>query len=253
MIAVCFLINLLFKWDNSFLFTKEMMFFQVTVAPMQSLTPMSSGIQSRTNPSTQFTPSSSPGQQFGSPQPMLFNPSSMASSQSLIKPPMPSTPFMQSASSTAHPPTGHSGLPPRRIYPQMTPQGSYNQPQYPSPSVPTFQPTMASSIYQPTSQFPTQPLDTQAAQSTYQSSPMVPSIPQHQMQPFMPQNTQQFPSYTEGEAPVLPVVQHGQSHEGVVPSTLVAPVQPHWFYLKDDRIWMPFSFIDSDSLEHAHR
>lgn len=225
---------------------------QMSVTPIQSTTPMSSGMQTGVRPPMSSTPNASSGQKFANPQPMLFNPSSMASTQSPVRPPMSFAPPMQSTTgSPAHPPTGHSGITSRRVYPEMNPQSSYTQPYYPTASAPSIPAPLGSSIYQPTSQFPTPPLNTQAAQSAYQSSPMIPSIPQQQTQPYMPQSTQQFPSYpAPGDAPVLPVVQQG---EGVVPSTLIAPVQPHWFYLKDDRVWMPFSFIDSNSLEHAHR
>ena len=33
---------------------------------------------------------------------------------------------------------------------------------------------------------------------------------------------------------------------------LYQPVQPHWFYQKKDKSWLPFSFIDSRNLEAAY-
>ena len=35
------------------------------------------------------------------------------------------------------------------------------------------------------------------------------------------------------------------------PSLTVEPVQPHWFYRKGTSRWVPFSYIDSDTLEQA--
>ena len=32
---------------------------------------------------------------------------------------------------------------------------------------------------------------------------------------------------------------------------LYQPVQPHWFYHKDGKNWLPFSFVDSRNLEAA--
>ncbi|EDO37134.1 predicted protein [Nematostella vectensis] len=37
---------------------------------------------------------------------------------------------------------------------------------------------------------------------------------------------------------------------GGVPIFNVEPVRPHWFYMKENRVWMPFSHIDSEALEH---
>lgn len=37
----------------------------------------------------------------------------------------------------------------------------------------------------------------------------------------------------------------------VTPSVTVEPVQPHWFFMKGNSAWLPFSFIDSDCLEQA--
>ena len=46
----------------------------------------------------------------------------------------------------------------------------------------------------------------------------------------------------------------GASHSNVTGSTLpsIAPVQPHWFYLRsNEEYWFPFSIIDSSKLEEA--
>ncbi|KXJ22983.1 SEC23-interacting protein [Exaiptasia diaphana] len=227
---------------------------QMSVSPLPSIgTSMNSGIQTGMRAPVMFTP---PAPTSTSSQPLLFNPASIGGTQSTIRPPMSfpaSTPPLQT-NSPLIPPAGQPGQSSRRVYPQAPQQSSYTQPQYPAPSIPSFPPPMSSSIYQPVTQSSTLPSSTQLPQSSYQPSAMIPTIPQHQTQTFLPQRTQQFPSYpASGEAPVLPVVQQGESQEGVVPSMSVAPVQPHWFYLKDSRIWMPFSFIDSDNLEHSHR
>jgi hypothetical protein len=114
--------------------------------------------------------------------------------------------------------------------------------------------------YPPLTQFPTQPLYTQGSQPASQT-PIIPSNPQFPPQTYAPHGTQQYgapplPQQTgiPGEAPILPVDQQvALSPEGIVPTALIAPVQPHWFYMKENRVWMPFSYIDSDCLEHAYR
>lgn len=186
-----------------------------------------------------------------------------------------STSSQQTSASTSQPsgipqgtPLGPSHLPSRRVYPKVNQQIGYSQPMGPQATTsqlpPQINPSMPS--YPAPTQFPAQPLYTQGSQPTMMpqvnsQTPFMTSNPQPPPQTYLPaQGTQQygatqFPQQTN-QAPVLPVEQQfspSTSPEGVVPTSLIAPVQPHWFYLKENRAWLPFSYIDSDCLEHSYR
>lgn len=224
---------------------------QKTQAPFQSTPKDLSGIPQGKNQSSSFftmSSSSSPGHEdflspetttqsvadnFSSPQIPAsrspFQPSSAVGSGSQA-PPRPSASLSQSFSpSTAS--WHQSPPPPVSNLPQTPPIPSSSLPQTP-PQPPTSWP-----------QTPPQP-----AAGWPQTPPTSSSLSQSPSPPFVPRTSPQSSSQYNYSSPQQ--TQSG-SPPSATPTATVEPVQPHWFYRKENSVWLPFSYMDSDSLEQA--
>ena len=156
-----------------------------------------------------------------------FQPSTAVGSGSQT-PPRPSANLPQSfppspASRFQSPPPLVTNLPqapliPSSSLPQTPPQPATGWPQTPP---------------QPTGGWPQTPPKT-ANLSQSSSPPFVPSTSPQSLSHFSP------PQQVQSGMP-----------PSVTPAATVEPVQPHWFYRKENSAWMPFSYIDSDCLEQA--
>lgn len=87
---------------------------------------------------------------------------------------------------------------------------------------------------------------------TYQQSPLqlplssnvTPSKPIHAVPPFTPTRQSLFTPGVSSPYPAAPPPTPELR-------TKASPVRPHWFYLKNGRVWTPFSWKDSSILQQS--
>ena len=170
-------------------------------------------------------------------------PGSQTPPRSSVSPPQSfSPPVTNLPQSSYHPTTNFSQTPPisSNSLPQTPPQPATAWPQTP-PQPATGWPQTPP---QPATSWPQTP--PQSVANFPQTPPSASSVSQATGPSSIPYTSLQDLS------------QHDRSLSHQVPSGMsptpnftVEPVKPHWFYRKETSRWVPFSYIDSDSLEQA--
>ncbi|KAJ7333544.1 S23-interacting protein [Desmophyllum pertusum] len=226
---------------------------QQAQAPFQSTPKDSSGVSQGNNQGSSFftmasSSSSAVQDDFLSPEP-----TTQSVSDNFSSPQVPATksPFQTSPSlgSGSHTPPKSSASHPQSFPPstaswlQSPPPPVTNLPQTVTPPVPSS--GLPQTPPQPASGWPQTPAPPAAARWP-QTPPTAASVSQSTASFSAPgpspQSSQYYSSPQQVPSGTPPIF---------TPTATVEPIKPHWFYRKENSAWMPFSYIDSDSLEQA--
>lgn len=235
---------------------------QQAQVPFQSSPKVSSGVpQGKDQSSPFFTMSSSPSsghEDFLSPQTTTQGAADKFSSPQVPASRPPFQPSPAAASGSPTPPRPSANL--RQSFPPST--ASWHQsPPPPVSSLPRTPPVPSGSLTQtppqPSTSWPQTPpqpaagwpqTPPQPAAGLPKTPPTTGNLSQSTPPPFVPSTSlQSSPQHNQSS---LQQVQSG-TPPSVTPAVTVDPVQPHWFYRKENSAWLPFSYIDSDTLEQA--
>lgn len=221
---------------------------QQAQAPFQSPPKDSSGVPQGKNQSSPFFTMAS-SSSFSNDDFLSPGTTTQSAADSFPGPQVPATksPFQPSTavgSGSQTPPRPSANLP--QSYPPST-ASRFQSPPPPVTNLPQTPPVPSSSLPQtppqPATSWPQTP--PQPAGGWPQAPPNAANLSQSTSPPFVPQTSQSLSRFSSPQQ-----VQSGMP-SSVTPAVTVDPVQPHWFYRKENAAWMPFSYIDSDCLEQA--